>query len=51
MSLPAAPVDPFAVRGRVCLFLAFSAAIIIVRRLVREGWIRYRWDGRPARKP
>jgi Transposase DDE domain len=38
--------------GRVIAFwLAFSAVIIIVRRLVREGWTRYRWDGRPPRKP
>ena len=35
----------------VAFWLAFSAVIIIVRRLVREGWRRYRWDGRPARKP
>ena len=32
-------------------WLAFSAVIVIVRRLVRAGWTRYRWDGRPARKP
>lgn len=35
----------------VAFWIAFSAAIIIVGRLVREGWRRYRWDGRPARKP
>lgn len=35
----------------VDFWLAFSAALIIVGRLVREGWRRYRWDGRPARKP
>jgi transposase len=35
----------------VSFWLAFSAVIIIVRRLVREGWRRYRWDGRPARQP
>ena len=35
----------------VAFWLAFSAVIIIVRRLVREGWRRSRWDGRPARKP
>jgi transposase len=35
----------------VAFWLAFSAVIIIVRRLIREGWRRYRWDGRPARKP
>lgn len=39
-------------RERVVAFwLAFSAVIIIVRRLMREGWTRFRWDGRPARKP
>lgn len=35
----------------VAFWLAFSAVLIIVRRLVREGWRRYRWDGRPARQP
>jgi transposase len=35
----------------VAFWLAFSAVVIIVRRLVREGWTRYRWDSRPARKP
>lgn len=35
----------------VAFWLAFSAVVIVVRRLVREGWIRYRWEGRPARKP
>ena len=39
-------------RKRVIAFwLAFSAVVIIVRRLVREGWTRYRWDDRPTRKP
>lgn len=39
-------------RGRVIAFwLAFSAVIIIVRRLVREDWTRYRWAGRPPRRP
>ena len=32
-------------------WLAFSAVIITVRRLVREGWVRYRWEGRPCRRP
>src|SRR5215203_158424 len=32
-------------------WLALSEVIIIVRRLVREGWIRYRWEGRPRRRP
>jgi hypothetical protein len=35
----------------VAFWLALSAVVIVVRRLVREGWTRYRWDGRPARKP
>jgi transposase len=35
----------------VAFWLAFAAVLIIVRRLVREGWTRYRWDGRPVRKP
>ncbi len=32
-------------------FIALDEAIIITRRLIREGWIRYRWDSRPKRKP
>ncbi len=35
----------------VAFWIAFSAVLIIVGRLVREGWRRYRWDGRPARSP
>ena len=35
----------------VAFWIAFSAVIIIVGRLVREGWRRYRWDSRPTRKP
>jgi transposase len=39
-------------RGRVVDFwVAFSEVIIIVRRLIREGWTRYRWEGRPSRRP
>ena len=38
--------------GRVIDFwVAFSDVIIIVRRLIREGWRRYRWEGRPSRRP
>jgi len=38
--------------GRVMDFwVAFSDVVIIVRRLVREGWTRYRWEGRPPRRP
>lgn len=32
-------------------WLAFSEVIIIVRRLIREGWSRYRWESRPPRRP
>jgi hypothetical protein len=39
-------------RGRVIDFwVAFSDVVIIVRRLIREGWSRYRWEGRPSRRP
>ena len=39
-------------RGRVVDFwVALSDVIVIVRRLVREGWTRYRWEGRPSRRP
>src|ERR687890_1952683 len=38
--------------GRVIDFwVAFSDVVIIVRRLAREGWRRYRWEGRPSRRP
>lgn len=39
-------------RARVIDFwVAFSEEVIIVRRLIREGWKRYRWEGRPSRQP
>ena len=39
-------------RGPVIDFwMAFSEMVIIVRRLIREGWTRYRWEGRPSRTP
>ncbi len=39
-------------RGRVVDFwVAFSNVVIIVGRLVREAWSRYRWEGRPSRRP
>ncbi len=39
-------------RGVVVRFsVALANAIIIVRRLVREAWKRYRWDTRPRRCP
>jgi hypothetical protein len=38
--------------GKVIDFwVAFSSVVIIVRRLAREGWVRYRWEGRPLRRP
>jgi IS5 family transposase len=38
--------------GRVIDFwVSFSDVVIIVRRLIREGWSRYRWEGRPFRRP
>jgi transposase len=38
--------------GRVIDFwVAFSNAIIIVGRLIREAWSRYRWETRPTRRP
>ncbi len=38
--------------GRVIDFwVAFSNAIIIVGRLIREAWSRYRWEARPTRRP
>jgi transposase len=39
-------------RGRVVDFwVALSEVVVIVRRLVREAWKRYRWEGRPRRRP
>ena len=39
--------------GRVIDFwvVAFSDVEIIVRRLIREAWRCYRWEGRPPRRP
>jgi hypothetical protein len=38
--------------GKVIDFwVAFSDVVIIVRRLAREGWTRYSWEGRPSRRP
>ncbi len=39
------------VRRVIDFWVAFSDVIIIVRRLVREGWMRYRWESRPTRRP
>ena len=38
-------------RRVVDFWIAFSEVIIIVRRLIREAWARYRWDNRPCRRP
>ena len=39
-------------KGRVIDFwIAFSNAIIIVVRLLRKAWTRYRWEGRSSRRP
>jgi transposase len=35
----------------VALWIRVSAVMIIVGRLVREGWMRYRWATRPSRRP
>ena len=32
-------------------WVAFSDVVIIVRRLIREAWSRYRWESRPSRRP
>ncbi len=39
-------------RARVVDFwLAFSAVLITVARLIRQAWSRYRGDDRPRRRP
>jgi transposase len=35
----------------VAFWIALSAVIVIVGRLVREAWTRYRWPSRPPRRP
>ena len=32
-------------------FFDLADVIITVRRLIREAWTLYRWDGRPPRRP
>ena len=32
-------------------FFDLADAIITTRRLIREAWTAYRWDGRPAKRP
>jgi transposase len=39
-------------QGQVIDFwVAFSEVVIIVRRLIREAWSRYRWETGPPRRP
>jgi Transposase DDE domain len=38
-------------RSVIDFWVAFSEVVIIVRRLIRQGWIHYRWEGRPCRRP
>jgi transposase-like protein len=40
-------------RGEVIDFwVAFSDEVVVIdRRLIREGWTRYRWESRPSRRP
>lgn len=35
----------------VGFWIAFSAVLVIVGRLVRQAWTRYRWASRPRRRP
>ena len=35
----------------IAFYLCCASAVIILGRLVREGWKRYCWEGRPARCP
>jgi transposase len=37
--------------GVIDFWVAFSDVVIVVRRLIREGWMRYRWGSRPTRRP
>jgi transposase len=32
-------------------WVAFSNVVILVRRLIRKAWSRYRWESRPSRRP
>lgn len=39
-------------QGQVVDFwVSFSDMVIVVRRLIREAWSRYRWESRPSRRP
>jgi hypothetical protein len=35
----------------VAFWLALACVVVIIRRLVRQAWIQYRWDARPHRRP
>lgn len=35
----------------IAFWIAFAMVVIVVRRLIRLGWTRYRWDSRPPRRP
>ena len=35
----------------IAFWMALSAVLIPVGRLVRKVWTRYRWDARPRRRP
>ena len=32
-------------------WIALSNVVIVVRRLIRKAWSRYRWESRPSRRP
>jgi transposase len=38
-------------RPVVEFWLALASAVLVSGRLVRRAWTRYRWDGRPRRRP
>jgi len=31
----------------IAFWMAFATEVIIIRRLIRDGWTHYRWDDRP----
>jgi len=37
--------------GHIDFWIAFSNVVIVVRRLIRKAWARYRWESRPSRRP
>jgi hypothetical protein len=38
-------------RAVIDFWIAFSNMIVIVGRLLRKAWTRYRWEDRPSRRP